>query len=127
MDARSAERLPLALPIAYAIQLDDRQITGSTKTINISGGGVQLSISKKIDAPNAPLPCQITLKIPDCRPLTLQGQIMWCRPSPGQRTRTMKAGVAFTPSRYDEETFSSYCHFIATRLFSRYFRPLRRS
>ena len=124
LDARKAERLSLTLPVSYTIDLPHQQLNGIARTINVSGGGIQLSVSSSV-APQTP--CQIVLTLPDRdAPLMLHGQISWCRPAGRSRAAASRIGIAFaTPRMPEENGFASYCQFIATQLFTKYFRGSR--
>lgn len=120
-DARRAARLRISLPIAYTMNLPHIQVNGAAHTINVSGGGVQLSVSGSV----SPLtPCEVTLHLPDhASPLTFQGYVKWCKPARGKRALVCKIGVAFAkPAPHEESAFSQFCHFIATRLFTKHLR-----
>ena len=117
VDQRTAERLPLALTLSYTIRCGSDQITGSGKTITVSGAGVEFSTPQMIAATS---PCQITLTMPDRpEPLVLFGQIGWCRQRRGARSGSYAVGATFSPVR-NEATFAQYCHFIAAELLKRY-------
>jgi len=120
-DSRRAERLCLSLPVLYTINLPNQQLSGSARTINVSGGGVQLSISQPVPPST---PCEVTLALPDSiARFTLNGHITWCRPSTARSARSRKVGIAFVSTETDHEPhFASYCHFIATKLFAKYCR-----
>ena len=115
VDQRAAERLPLILTLSYTIRSGDEQITGSSKTMTISGAGIEFSISHMIAATS---PCQIVLTMPyRPEPLMLFGQIGWCRQRRGGKDYAV--GVTFSPAR-NETTFAQYCHFVAAELLKRY-------
>ena len=114
-DERHAARLRVALPVRYTITQDHRHVSGSCRTVNISGGGVQMTISKALQTPAT---CQITLDLPNSTSLTLEGQIRWCRGA----VRNRRVGVQFIKTRRNEHMFSSYCRFVATTLFNRYYK-----
>ncbi|PIQ84724.1 MAG: hypothetical protein COV75_00740 [Candidatus Omnitrophica bacterium CG11_big_fil_rev_8_21_14_0_20_63_9] len=118
VDQRTAERLPLAVPMNYVVKLPGGELSGRTKTTNISGGGVELICAEMMSPPSA---CQVVLHLSDGRePLALEGQISWCRQSPRQRRR-FEVGITFlSPTNSDDERFARYCHFIATELLKRY-------
>ncbi|MBI3997067.1 MAG: PilZ domain-containing protein [Candidatus Omnitrophica bacterium] len=115
VDQRAAERLPLTLTLSYTIRSGDEQITGSSKTMTISGAGIEFSISQMIAVAS---PCQIVLAMLDRpEPLMLFGQIGWCRQKRGGKDYAV--GVTFSPAR-NETTFAQYCHFVAAELLKRY-------
>ena len=119
IDERLAERLAIAIPLTYVIELSNGQLQGRTVTINLSGTGVQFLIPWMV--PKA-IPCRLTLLIPmQTEPLTLEGYVAWCRPGMSRHREAFEVGISFkdAPSGSDA-AFAQYCHFVATQLLQHY-------
>ena len=114
-DKRRAERLPLACPIAYRIDVPRQPLEGSTKTVDFSSAGVQIVIPEMVSPQTA---CQLTITFPEHpEPLTFRGRVAWCRISKGKNRNAYETGIEFLkPSTYTDPTFALLCRFIATRL-----------
>ena len=118
IDERKAERIALALPVAYALEHPSGRVVGDTETTNLSGGGVQFLIPKKVKAPT---PCHVFLTVPEqSEALSFAGFVSWCRPVQGHSVEGFEVGVAFAQGGCDAETFERYCHFIAAQLLLKY-------
>ena len=122
-DERTAERIPLELPLTYMLMESsgEKRCEGVTKSLNVSGGGVQFIIPSMVSPHTT---CHILLTLPDnAEPLSFSGEVRWCRQRPGAAQGTCEVGVAFSsPCSYTDATFIRYSHFIATLLVARYLR-----
>ncbi len=120
-DRRTAERIPLSLPLTYAFILPGELARGTTTTINLSGWGVQFAIPR-MTAPQTA--CQVTITLPNqSNPLTFVGRVVWCRQALGKQQDSFEVGVAFVmQAAYGDQAFVRYSHFIAGQLLARYLR-----
>lgn len=122
IDQRTAERLPVTLPLTYIIHDPSGLIEGATVTSNLSGTGVGFRIRQPV-APASP--CRLRLTLPQrTDPLRFTGRVAWCRklPQDSPQTFEVQVGLALsTPADAREEpSFATYCHFIASELVKRY-------
>ncbi len=121
IDRRTAERLPLAIPVTYAMILPGELFRGTTTTTNLSGWGVQFTLPKMIGAQTA---CQIGITLPGQQePLALVGRVVWCRRSGEKHGGSYEVGINFiVQDPYGDKMFSRYSQFIASQLLARYLR-----
>jgi len=119
IDARKAQRISIRLPMTYTLQLSGQLICGQSKTINVSGLGAQFTISEMVSPQTL---CSINLSLPnDSVPLYIVGHVMWCRKVLKCRKDKFEVGIGFSMlDAYDEDTFSRYCHFLASQLLVKY-------
>jgi len=119
IDERTAERVPVALPVTYAFELPGRRVEGLTNTLDVSGGGMCLTVPHMMASQT---PCHVNLKLPDsAEPLTLHGRVAWCRQRRGKSGQPFEAGITFEqPERYDDPIFSRFSHFIASQLLAKH-------
>ena len=118
IDERKAERLLLALPLAYAFQRAGDRVVGDTETTNLSGNGIQFLIPKAVEIGT---PCQLYLTLPEqTDALSFAGRVVWCHPARGAFVEACEVGVAFSLQECNRQTFERYCHFIATQLLMKY-------
>jgi hypothetical protein len=141
IDQRTAERLPVTLPLTYTIHDPSGPVEGSTVTSNLSGTGVGFRIPQPV-APASP--CRLRLTLPQrTDPLHFTGRVAWCRKIPhdpstppplagslrispsglhSPQTFEVQVGLALSmpADAREEPSFATYCHFIASELVKRY-------
>lgn len=122
IDQRTAERLPVTLPLTYTIHDPAGSIEGTTVTSNLSGTGVGFRIPQPV-APASP--CRLRLTLPQqADPLHFTGRVVWCREIADRPPQAFEVQVGLalsTPAEVREEpSFATYCHFIASELVKRY-------
>ena len=122
IDQRTAERLPVTLPLTYTIHDPSGPVEGSTVTSNLSGTGVGFRIPQPV-APASP--CRLRLTLPQrTDPLHFTGRVAWCRKIPYDSPQTFEVQVgralSMPAGAREEPSFATYCHFIASELVKRY-------
>jgi len=79
-DTRKHPRFNIAIKVSYMIISDFTStpyMYGTTKTLNISEGGMCILIDDKI---KVPLMIQLNIQVPQIKyPLSILGKIVWCR------------------------------------------------
>ncbi len=120
LDRRIAERLPLALEVAYDIEAGHRTVSGTARTVDVSGLGFRMVLPQLV-APRAS--CRLRVTLPDGATLPLEGRIVWCRPRPETSPAVFETAIAFTPPASPHDAiFAQYSQFIAAQLLASYLR-----
>ena len=118
-DQRKTERLVVALPLTYVVEIAGRQLIGDAETLNISGGGVQFLVQSLVPADS---PCLIHLTLPgDTEPVSFHGTVLRCQAGAGEYGAQFEVAVAWAAHNADREVmFARYCNFVATELLKKY-------
>ncbi len=119
IDQRKAERLAMALPVAYTLTLPGKRAHASGRAITtiLSGKAMQFITPNKIAART---PCALHLSLPGQRsPLIFSGSVVRCRAIEQRSRKRYEVAVTITHAE-NERTFHRYCNFVATQLLAKY-------